>query len=64
MLSYLRRGSSLTNIVALTCLGVGSLSSRVAELRALGYTISDTEEVDRFQRRYKKYFIAEEGTKP
>lgn len=52
---YLKAGRTLTNTVALTCLGVGSLSSRIAELRKLGFPITDSDGVDRFERRYKKY---------
>ena len=51
----LEAGKTLTNSVAITCYGIGSLSSRVAELRRLGYEITDEIDVDRFQRRYKKY---------
>lgn len=52
---YLAKGRTLTNVVALSCLGVGSLSSRIAELRKLGVPITDSTDVDRFERRFKKY---------
>lgn len=59
VLDYLQMGRTLTNKVALTCLGVGSLSSRVAELRKLGYQIEISFEEDRLTgRNFKKYNIA------
>lgn len=58
VLDYLTMGRTLTNKVALTCLGVGSLSSRVAELRKLGYQITTSFEEDRLTgRNFKKYNI-------
>lgn len=57
---YLDSGRTLTNIVAITCLGVGSLSSRVSELRGMGVEINtelDTES-DPHGRAFKKYTIA------
>lgn len=60
VIDYLQRGRTLTNKVALTCLGVGSLSSRVAELRRLGYQITTALEEDALTGRYfKKYNLAE-----
>ena len=56
VVDYLKRGRTLTNKVALTCLGVGSLSSRVAELRRLGFKITDSHETDQLTGRlFKKY---------
>lgn len=55
VLDYLKRGSTLTNTVALTCLGIGSLSSRIAELRRLGHKIVDRTDTDGFGRKFKKY---------
>ncbi|MGV1835216.1 helix-turn-helix domain-containing protein [Rhizobium rhizogenes] len=52
---YLDKGSTLTNVVALTCLGVGSLTSRIAELRKLGFVITDELEKGFDGRSYKKY---------
>lgn len=56
---YLKAGKTLTNQVALNCLGVGSLSSRIAELRRGGLSPSEdivvTWDVDRFGRQYAKY---------
>lgn len=57
VLDYLMRGSTLTNKVAITCLGVGSLSSRVAELRRMGHRIVDRIDTDRDGRSFKKYDI-------
>lgn len=57
VLDQLNAGRSLTNIVALTCHGVGSLSSRIAELRKLGHKIVDRMETDQFERQYKVYSI-------
>lgn len=57
VLDQLNAGRSLTNIVALTCHGVGSLSSRIAELRKLGHKIVDRTETDQFERQYKVYSI-------
>lgn len=57
VLDQLNAGRSLTNIVALTCHGVGSLSSRIAELRKLGHKIDDRTETDQFERQYKVYSI-------
>ncbi len=56
VLSYLKKGRTLTNKVALTCLGVGSLSSRISELRRLGYDIETEHEEDALTGRlFKKY---------
>ncbi|RWP84754.1 MAG: hypothetical protein EOR11_20045 [Mesorhizobium sp.] len=57
VMDQLNAGRSLTNLVALTCHGVQSLSSRVAELRKLGEHIEDRTETDQFERQYKVYFI-------
>lgn len=40
VLEYLRSGRGLSNLIALNVLGVGSLSSRVAELRKKGFDIA------------------------
>lgn len=57
VMDQLNAGRSLTNLVALTCHGVQSLSSRVAELRKMGVQIEDRTETDQFERQYKVYFI-------
>jgi len=59
IIRYLKPGRTLTNIVAITCLGVGSLSSRVAELRRMGYDIKTERAVDDFQRSYNKYTMGD-----
>lgn len=60
VIDYLKKGRTLTNKVALTCLGVGSLSSRIAELRRLGYPITDALEEDTLTgRNFKKYRLPE-----
>jgi hypothetical protein len=53
----LMKGRSLTNLVAITCHGVASLSSRVAEMRKLGLRIGDRWDTDQYERQYKVYFI-------
>lgn len=58
VVDYLQEGRTLTNMVALSCLGVGSLSSRIAELRKLGYEIEVETDMDRFERHYRKYRLA------
>ena len=58
---YLLTGRTLTNLVALTNLGVGSLTSRIAELRRRGGRIESDWEEDHFHRRYKRYWVAKDG---
>jgi hypothetical protein len=57
VMDQLNAGRSLTNLVALTCHGVQSLTSRIAELRKMGVQIEDRTETDQFDRQYKVYFI-------
>lgn len=65
VLSYLMEGKTLSNKVALTCLDVGSLSSRIAELRKLGYVINAERKEDHAERTYKVYRLAKpEGQPP
>jgi len=65
VLAYLKEGKTLTNKVALTCLDVGSLSSRIAELRKLGYKINAEMKQDHAERGYKAYKLANpEGQPP
>lgn len=59
LLDYMKRHRQLTNLIALTNLGIGSLSSRIAELRRAGHAIKDQWQEDHFGRRFKKYWIAE-----
>lgn len=62
IIEYLEAGRTLTNQIAINSLGVGSLTSRVAELRALGFDIKDEAGKDHFGNRYKKYRL--EGAAP
>lgn len=64
VIRYLAKGSTLTNKVAIMCLDVGSLTSRIAELRRLGFKIADTLETDHAGRSYKKYDLAQNATQP
>lgn len=57
ILEYLQAGRSLTNQIALNNLGIGSLTSRIAELRKKGYAITDTVEQDFHGKDYKKYAL-------
>ena len=59
LMKEFKAGRSLTVMVAHTCYGIASLTSRVAELRKLGYNIEDEWRTDRFDRRYQVYFIRE-----
>lgn len=52
---YLLTGRKLTNLVALANLGVGSLSSRIAELRTMGVKVVDEWKNDHNGKRYKAY---------
>lgn len=58
VLDCLQSGRSVTNLIALTNLGVASLTTRIAELRKLGFDIQDEWKEDHFERRYKEYRIA------
>lgn len=55
VMDYLEAGHTLTNMVALTALGVGSLSSRVAELRKIGYPILTRTAESHDSRKFLKY---------
>ena len=57
VLEYLQSGRALTNLIAITNLGVGSLSSRVAELRTLGYDIVGTPKTDFSGQSYTSYTL-------
>lgn len=39
VLQYLRSGKGLSNLLAINTIGIGSLSSRVAELREKGFRV-------------------------
>lgn len=55
LLDVLKQGRSLTTQIALVNFGIGSLSSRIAELRAAGHKITDEWGTDYHGKRYKKY---------
>lgn len=61
ILAYLSQpgNRALTNLIALTNLGIGSLSSRIAELRQMGHNIISTPATDWHGRRYVKYTLGE-----
>ncbi len=61
VLEYLQSGRTLSNLVAITNLGVGSLTSRIAELRADGFDIKDEWREDFGGKRYKAYWLPQEG---
>jgi len=59
IVAYLERGKTLTNKTALMCLGIGSLSRRMTDLKELGYDILKEKEFDeRDQTWYTKYKLA------
>lgn len=57
VLEYLRSGKGLSNLIALNVLGIGSLSSRVAELRTKGFQIigDRRKEPEPIRRTYVVY---------
>lgn len=57
VVQYLKTGHTLTTLIAMTNLGIASLSSRVAELRALGYDIEGEDKLDFNGRRYVAYTL-------
>lgn len=57
LLDYLRSGRHVSNMIALVSLGIGSLSSRVAELRAHGYDVAGESKLDTNGRRYNSYSL-------
>ena len=57
VIQYLQSGRSLTNLVALTNLGVGSLTSRVAELRGLGFQVIGENRKDFNGKDYVSYTL-------
>lgn len=61
---YLKQGKHLTQLIALTNLGVGSLTSRIAELRKAlagnnSWVIVSERKVDFNKKRYVSYKIEE-----
>lgn len=60
VLDYLKAGRTLTPMIAMVSLGIGSLTSRIAELRKAGVEIGDEWYKDHFKRRYKTYWLGKE----
>lgn len=64
ILDYLRKGRTLTPLIAHVNLGIASLTSRIAELRKHLRDTTDPQEirgewsVDTFNRRYMSYWLA------
>lgn len=57
VLDYLNSGKSLTQMIALNNLGVGSITKRIAELRKAGHTIKTDRKLDHFGQRYAEYVM-------
>lgn len=56
IVDYLDAGKTLTNKTAIMCLGIGSLSSRMAELKRKGYEFTTEKDFDeRDETHYVKY---------
>lgn len=60
IVNYLRAGHTLSTQIAMVSLGIASLSSRVAELRAMGFEINSEEARDYHGRRYLKYTLSDQ----
>lgn len=60
VVDYLRSNRTLTNHIAITFLGIGSLTSRVAELRKLGFDIMRGAAKDFHGKRYIRYVLISE----
>lgn len=58
---YLMSKRKLTPLIAITNLGVASLTTRISELRGRGMAIKDKWAHDHHGRRYKVYWVAQEG---
>lgn len=57
---HLKSGKGLSNLIALASLGVGSLSSRISELRRMGVVISSSTRTDPVNgRKYSVYRMAD-----
>lgn len=57
IVDYLTNRGDLTNLHALVSLGIGSITSRIAELRAKGYTITSTAAKDFHGKDYVRYSL-------
>ena len=60
--SYLEQGHKVSNVLALH-LGIGSLSSRIAELRSENYPVVSEWREDHMGRRFKVYFTPKRRAK-
>lgn len=64
ILDYLRKGRTLTPLIAHVNLGIASLTSRISELRKHLADTNDPQQingewaVDTFRRRYMTYWLA------
>lgn len=54
---YLMSKRKLTPLIAITNLGVASITTRISELRAKGMEIADEWAKDHHGRRYKVYWV-------
>lgn len=61
ILEYLMTGRTLTPVVAITTMGIGSLTKRIQELRGLGYNITSAWKEDHFHRSYMSYRMGGDG---
>lgn len=65
VLAYLKSGKGLSNLIALNTLGIGSLSSRIAELKAMGHDITSGSRVAPApsNRRFTVYYLTKHKDK-
>jgi hypothetical protein len=61
LVEFLESGRTITNLIAITTLGIGSLSSRIAELKVLNYPIHSERGEDIHGKPYSKYSKANAG---
>lgn len=59
VLDYLKSGRTLTPLLAMTNLGIASLTTRISELSKLGFNIIAEWQTDYHKRRYKTYRLEE-----
>lgn len=57
VLDILTTTRSLTPVIALTVYHIGSLTKRIADLRAAGYEITSTRRKDGYGRQYVEYSL-------
>lgn len=63
VLDFLKTGRGLTNLIALTHLGVGSVTKRIADLRDMGFNILGETKTDFRKHTYMIYSLAPPETK-